>query len=46
MRYTARMKTFMEKSDTNDVLLICPREDDKFKPFLSDLALPDYKEFK
>lgn len=32
--------------DTDDVLLICPRDDDKFKPFLSDLALPDYKEFK
>lgn len=32
--------------DTDDVLLICPRDDDRFKPFLSDLALPDYKEFK
>ena len=32
--------------DTDDVLLICPRDDDKFKPLLSDLALPDYKEFK
>ena len=32
--------------DTNDVLLICPREDDKFKPFLSDLALPEFGEFK
>ena len=32
--------------DTDDVLLICPRDDDKFKPFLSDLALPEFGEFK
>lgn len=32
--------------DTEDVLLICPRDENKFKEFLSELAMPDFKEFK
>lgn len=32
--------------DMNDVLLICPRKDDKLSEFLSELALPQYEEFR
>ena len=32
--------------DTDDVLLICPRDDDKFKDFLTELALPEYADYR
>lgn len=32
--------------DTDDVLLICPRDERRFKDFLSELSMPEYKEFK
>ena len=32
--------------DTDDVLLICPREDDEFKGLLSELALPEYSDYR
>jgi len=32
--------------DTDDVLLICPRDEKKFKEFLSELAMPEFNEFK
>lgn len=32
--------------DTDDVLLICPRDDARLKSFLSELALPEYEEFR
>ena len=32
--------------DTDDVLLICPRGDEKFKDFLSQLAMPEFAEYK
>ncbi len=32
--------------DTDDVLLICPRDDEKFKDMLSSLALPEFEEYR
>lgn len=32
--------------DTDDVLLICPRDDKKFKDFLSQLAMPEYADYR
>ena len=32
--------------DTDDVLLICPRDDAKVKDFLSELALPEYEQYR
>ncbi len=32
--------------DTDDVLMICPRDDDKVKSFLSELAMPDYEDYR
>ena len=32
--------------DTDDVLLICPRNDHKFKDFLSQLAMPEFAQYK
>jgi len=32
--------------DMKDVLLICPRKDDQLSEFLSELALPEYEEFR
>lgn len=32
--------------DTGDVLMICPRDDHDFQETLSELALPEYSEFK
>ena len=32
--------------DTEDVLMICPRDEDKLKDFLSQLAMPEYEEYR
>ena len=32
--------------DTDDALLICPRDDKRFKDLISQLALPEYEEFR
>lgn len=32
--------------DTDKVLLVCPRDDRKFQEIISELALPEYSEFK
>lgn len=32
--------------DTPDVLMVCPRDDAKLKDFLSELALPDYEDYR
>ena len=32
--------------DTEDVLLICPRNDEKFWSFLSELAMPEYNDYR
>ncbi len=32
--------------DTDDVLLICPRDDEKFKDMLSSLAMPEFEKFR
>ena len=32
--------------DTDKVLLVCPRDDRKFQEILSELALPEYSEYK
>ena len=32
--------------DTEDVLMICPRDEQKLKDFLSQLALPEYEEYR
>lgn len=32
--------------DTDDVLLICPKEDRKFKDFIAGIAMPDFEEFR
>ena len=32
--------------DTEDVLMICPRNEDKLKDFLSQLAMPEYEEYR
>ena len=32
--------------DTDDVLLICPKDDKKFKEFISGIAMPDYEKYR
>ena len=32
--------------DTEDVLMICPRDEDKLKDFLLQLAMPEYEEYR
>ena len=32
--------------DTSDVLMICPREEDLLKDFISEIAMPEYEEFR
>ena len=32
--------------DTKDVLMICPRDVDKLKEFLSRLAMPEFEAFR
>ena len=32
--------------DTEDVLMICPRDEKKLKEFLSRLAMPEYEEYR
>ena len=32
--------------DTEDVLMICPRDEQKLKDFLSRLAMPEYEEYR
>lgn len=32
--------------DTDDILMICPREEQKIKEFISEMALPEYKEYR
>lgn len=32
--------------DTGDVLMICPRDEDKLQDFLSQLAMPDFEEYR
>lgn len=32
--------------DTDDVLMICPRDDRKVKEFLSELAMPEYEDYR
>lgn len=32
--------------DTQDILMICPRDDAKLKEFITELAMPDFKEYR
>ncbi len=32
--------------DTNDALLICPRDDKQFKEFIAGLGMPGFEEFR
>ena len=32
--------------DTDDVLLICPKDDKKFKDFISEIAMPEYEKYR
>ena len=32
--------------DTTDVLLICPKDEKKFKDFVSGLGMPGYENYK
>ena len=32
--------------DTEDALLICPKDDRQYKDFLSGLGMPEYEEFR
>ena len=32
--------------DTKDVLMICPRDVEKLKDFLSSLAMPEFEEYR
>lgn len=32
--------------DTDDVLVICPREEKQFKDLIADIAMPDYEKFR
>ena len=32
--------------DTEDVLIICPKDDKKFKEFISGVAMPDYEKYR
>ena len=32
--------------DTDNVLLICPKDDKKFKDFVSGIAMPEYEKYR
>ena len=32
--------------DTDDVLLICPKDDRKFKEFISAIAMPEFEKYR
>jgi mannose-1-phosphate guanylyltransferase len=32
--------------DTEDVLLICPKDDKKFKDFISQIAMPEFEKYR
>ena len=32
--------------DTDDVLLICPKDDKRFKDFISGIAMPEYEKYR
>ena len=32
--------------DTDDVLVICPKDDKNFKDFISGIAMPDYEKYR
>ena len=32
--------------DTDDVLLICPKDDKKFKDFISGIGMPEYEKYR
>ena len=32
--------------NTEDVLMICPRDEEKLKDFLSELAMPEYEKYR
>ena len=32
--------------DTDDVLLICPKDDKKFKDFISQIAMPEFEKYR
>lgn len=32
--------------DTDDILMICPRDEQKLKEFITELAMPDFKEYR
>ena len=32
--------------DTDDVLVICPKDDKKFKDFISGIAMPEYEKYR
>lgn len=32
--------------DTDDILMICPRDEKKLKEFITELAMPDFKEYR
>ena len=32
--------------DTDDVLLICPKDDKKFKDFISEIAMPEFEKYR
>ena len=32
--------------DTDDVLMICPKDDRKFKDFISAIAMPEFEKYR
>ena len=32
--------------DTDDALVICPKDDKKFKEFISGIAMPEYEKYR
>lgn len=32
--------------DTDDILMICPRDEEKLKEFITELAMPDFQEYR
>ena len=32
--------------DTDDVLLVCPKDNREFKDFIAGIAMPDYEDFR
>ena len=32
--------------DTEDVLLICPKDDKKFKDFISQIGMPEFEKYR